>query len=141
MEHKKKVIALAILGVSTVVVIVWNVMLAKGPTAVELPAPDLTHDRLLRLTAEVTAFVTKEGRPPSSLEELGAKADLLDGWKQAFAFKSNAQGKRIECEVRSLGADGQNGNDDDQASILKFGPDPYGGVMLISGTIVPVEPR
>jgi len=139
LERKKKIIVLAILGVCTVVVIIWNVMLAKGPSGPTLSPPDITRDRLLRLTAQVTSFVTREGRSPASLEELNSPNDIVDGWKQPFRFTSTGQGKKFQCEIRSTGADTQPDNEDDQVSTLKFGPDPYGGIGFESGNIVPSQ--
>ncbi len=139
MEHKKKVIVLAILGVSTIVVIFWNVWLAKGPAGPTLPPQSVTRDRLLRLTALVSSFVSNQQRMPESLGELNDPSVLNDGWKQAFTFTSKVVGKKMDCEIRSSGADTQSGNEDDQYSQISFGPDPYGGIMVTAGKLVPEE--
>jgi len=141
LEHNKKIMAMALLGACTVAVIVWNVMLAKGPSTPPLPPQGVTHDRLLRLTAMASSFVTQEKRMPDSLSELKDSSVMNDGWGKAFAFKCKAKGNVMECEIRSGGADGQVGNEDDQYSQLTFGPDPYGGVMMTSDKLVPEQPN
>lgn len=131
---------LALMGVSVLFVLVmgWQILSAvrNGPPA--LKPPQLTRDRLQRLTAVISAFVATEQRLPNSIEEGAGKESTVDGWGHPFTFTPGTEGsKKVSFLIRSSGADGIAENDDDQTSTIRFGNDGYGKLGVESGEMVP----
>lgn len=130
-----KVMALAVITLLVVIVFAWRI-LRSGPPAIDDPAL-LTEGRLSELTARLQTWATAEQRLPSGLDELpkasGGIGSAKDGWGHPFVLTPGTKGeKKTSCEVRSLGADGQEGTDDDYVSEIIFGDDGYGKLGVSS---------
>jgi len=84
----------------------------------------------------VVESLTANGKAPKSMAELpplpDGTAPINDGWNNEVLLKINGGGSRYVAEIRSKGADGVAGNDDDIVVDAEIDRPPNGGQFYVS---------